>query len=271
MDLFEFGLVFLFVYFLLGWGVTFITKKLAWVDFFWASSFAFVAGGCLLRDFLVEGGESIQLSSAKIVLPILVLIWSIRLSVFLLLRLRDGKEDPRYEKLKTGWGESWFFKAYWVYLMQMVLVLFLSLPLLVTIRWTVSEFGLVQVMAVFLFLLGLVGETLADWQMKRFKRQNQSKNEVCNAGLWRYSRHPNYFFEIVIWFSYAIYCVNLPQGYWAWAGAFLMTFFIVRVTGVAPSERQALSSKGDRYRSYQKKTSMLIPWPPKEGFNEVNN
>ena len=127
------------------------------------------------------------------------------------------------------------------------------------------EFTFVQQAAFVIFLIGLIGESLSDRQLTKFKSDPSNKGKVCNVGLWNYSRHPNYFFEIVIWVSYGMYSMQQPGGVWGVGSFLMMMFFICFVTGVPPSEKQSLKSRGDAYREYQKRTSILVPWFPKKG------
>ena len=115
-----------------------------------------------------------------------------------------------------------------------------------------------------LFLIGLIGESTADAQLAAFKRNPANKGGVCDAGLWRYSRHPNYFFEWLIWIAYAVFALASPYGWIALAMPVLMLHFLINVTGLKATEEQALRTKGERYRLYQARTSGFIPWIPRE-------
>jgi len=103
---------------------------------------------------------------------------------------------------------------------------------------------------------------IADAQLVRFKRDPKNKGRVCNAGLWRYSRHPNYFFEFLIWVSFAIVALPAQHGYLGLISPLLILFFLVRVSGIPATEQQAIRSKGEAYRNYQQSTSPFIPWFP---------
>jgi steroid 5-alpha reductase family enzyme len=108
--------------------------------------------------------------------------------------------------------------------------------------------------------MSLSGEALADRQLESFKRDPQNRGRVCDVGLWRYSRHPNYFFEWLIWLSYALYASTSPAGWAAWIAPALILYFLLRVTGIPATEAQALRSRGDAYRRYQARTSPFVPW-----------
>ena len=104
----------------------------------------------------------------------------------------------------------------------------------------------------------------ADAQLHRFKQDPANKGKTCQVGLWHYSRHPNFFFEWLIWVSYALYAMGSPSGAWGWLSPALMLYFVTKVTGIPATEAQALRSRGDEYRKYQQTTSAFFPWPPKK-------
>ena len=258
----------LVVYFIVGWRISLRSQKVAWVDFFWVSSFLIVPWVLALSQYLAEGrsllGPFFEEKKHFWWLALLFSVWSFRLSWHLFWRLRKHPEDPRYLALKEKWADNLPMKTLWLFLFEAFLVLILSLPLFIVFSVTDPSWHWSQLVAVSLFILGLVGETTADRQLKNFKAKQQGGGRVCDVGLWKYSRHPNYFFELVIWTSFAVYGASFPLGFWAVVPLIIMAILLIFVTGVAPSERQALASKGDLYRAYQQRTSMLIPWPPKE-------
>jgi steroid 5-alpha reductase family enzyme len=123
-----------------------------------------------------------------------------------------------------------------------------------------------EIAAAGLFMLALIGESVADAQLAAFKRDPGNRGAVCDRGLWRYSRHPNYFFEWLIWIAYAMFAFASPYGALALAMPAVMLHFLVNVTGLRATEEQALRSKGERYRLYQARTSAFVPWFPRKGL-----
>jgi steroid 5-alpha reductase family enzyme len=113
-------------------------------------------------------------------------------------------------------------------------------------------------------LAAITGEALADAQLAAFKRDAANRGRVCEAGLWRYSRHPNYFFEWLIWVAYFVFAVGSPWGWVALIGPASILYLLLRVTGIPMTEEQSLRSRGDAYRRYQRTTSAFIPWLPKK-------
>jgi steroid 5-alpha reductase family enzyme len=149
-------------------------------------------------------------------------------------------------------------------MLQAALNVFLSLPLLIASLNPAPALGALEWLGFAIWLVGLGGESLADRQLARFKADRGNKGRVCAVGLWRYSRHPNYFFEWTIWIGYATFALASPP--WGYAGLLmpaLMLHFLLNVTGVRATEDQALRSKGEAYRDYQARTSAFVPWPPR--------
>ena len=115
-----------------------------------------------------------------------------------------------------------------------------------------------------MWVLAVAGESLADWQLAQFKRNPASRGRTCRAGLWRYSRHPNYFFEWLVWVAFALFAVSSPLGFLALACPAAMLYLLLQVTGIPATEAQAVLSRGDDYRNYQATTSMFVPWFPRQ-------
>lgn len=112
--------------------------------------------------------------------------------------------------------------------------------------------------------MGFGGVALADWQLARFKSQADSRGKTCRAGLWRYSRHPNYFFEWLHWCAYLLLALGGPYSWLAAITPLVLLYFLLFVTGIPPTEKQALASRGDDYRDYQRTTSPFVPWFPRK-------
>ena len=111
--------------------------------------------------------------------------------------------------------------------------------------------------------MALAGEALADRPLEWFKKDPKNRGRVCQVGLWRYSRHPNYFFEWLAWMAFALFALPSPLGFLSLACPALMLWFLLKVTGIPATEAQALRSKGEAYREYQQSTSAFFPWRPK--------
>jgi steroid 5-alpha reductase family enzyme len=186
--------------------------------------------------------------------------WSVRLGTYILVRVvrHHPAEDARYQTLRERWPGAGRFLVFFE--LQAVLVVVFSLPFLFASFNAAPELRRVELAGLALAAVALLGETLADLQMQAFKRDPASTGTVCQVGLWRYSRHPNYFFESLVWAAFAIAALGSPLGWIAIACPLLMLYFLFRVTGIPLTEEYALKSKGDAYREYQRTTSAFVPW-----------
>jgi steroid 5-alpha reductase family enzyme len=185
--------------------------------------------------------------------------WSLRLGTYILRRViqHHPAEDVRYGTLRARWPGRGMFLAFFE--LQAVVAVIFSLPFLFA-AFNPAPLLPIEYAGLAIALLSLGGETLADWQMKRFKRDPANRGKVCEAGLWRFSRHPNYFFEALLWVGFAIFSLGSPLGWIALSCPLLMLYFLLKVTGIPLTEEYAVKSKGEAYREYQRTTSAFIPW-----------
>ncbi len=196
----------------------------------------------------------------------LIALWSLRLGSHLQRRIwrMHPEEDARYAKLRQVWGGRVASSFFWFFQAQGLSVVLLALPFLFiasdsNVAWSVWE-----TVGLIVAVIGILGESSADSQMSRFKSRNSDSKAVCQDGLWRYSRHPNYFFEAVIWIGFYLYACGSEWGWVTLHAPVIITYLLLKVTGIPPTEAAALARKGNAYRNYQKSTSPFIPWPPRE-------
>jgi steroid 5-alpha reductase family enzyme len=198
-------------------------------------------------------------------ITLMVLLWSARLGSHLWKRVmgHHPEEDGRYRELRAAveGHENFFF--FWFFQAQALLLAVLSLPILLADFDPRVSLGFSDVLGFVVWLVALVGESLADRQLAAFKADPANKGKVCSAGLWRYSRHPNYFFEWLIWVSFFFFALPAPWGWTTILCPALMLYFLLRVTGIPYTEEQSLRSRGLAYRQYQRSTSAFVPWFPK--------
>jgi steroid 5-alpha reductase family enzyme len=191
----------------------------------------------------------------------MALIWGLRLAVHLARRLAGQPEEGRYQQLRKEWGGGnpktrflFFFEF------QALLDVILSLPFLLAALNPSPTLHYLEYAAIALWIVAQSGEALADAQLAAFKRDPASRGTVCQRGLWNYSRHPNFFFEWLIWVAWALFALASPYGWLAMICPALMFYFLFRVTGIPMTEAQALRSRGEAYRRYQQTTSAFVPW-----------
>ena len=249
------GFAILFLYFSAFWILQRAIGNSAVVDVGWAMSVAIVsvfyamtANGDLGRRWLVS---------------ILIVGWAIRLSLYLYSRWRQHAEDERYTALKDKWGDKAQARMFRFYQMQAIGAFIFTWPILVVASLD-SLIGWLDYLAVVVWAVSIVGEALSDLQLKWFKQDKANQGEVCQTGFWRYSRHPNYFFEWLHWCTYVLLAATSPLVIVTLVAPLAMWHFLVNVTGIPHTEARAIQSRGDKYRRYQQTTNAFFLWFPKD-------
>lgn len=250
------GIVLMFSLFFGGWLWARKVDNYSLVDILWAFGIGITS---VLWLALVDWNFT------HAVAAFMVGVWSVRLGWHLQRRIRKHypSEDSRYVKLREGWKGSVASKFFWFFQAQALSVILLALPFLMIALDADSRWGIWETCGLVVWLVGVLGEATADSQMAGFKKANQAPGAVCQSGLWYYSRHPNYFFEALIWCGFYLFACGSPMGWATIHAPFLIIYLLLFVTGIPPTEAAAVIRKGDAYRRYQKSTSPFIPWPPK--------
>ena len=241
---------------LLLWLIHLPLGNAAIVDAGWAGGLA------LLAVIYAVMGEGYPVRALLVAL--MALLWGLRLAFYLLLtRVIGHPEEGRYQQLRRDWGGNLPLKFLLFFQFQALLCVLLSGPFLLAALNTQPHLSALEYAGAVLWLIAFAGELLADAQLKKFKSDPANRGKTCRAGLWQYSRHPNYFFEWLIWISFALFALASPYGYLAFFSPALMLYFLFRVTGIPATEAQALRTKGEDYRQYQRTTSAFLPWFPR--------
>lgn len=236
------------------WCVQRKTKNAGWVDFGWVVGLMILAGVYALAT----SGPGMR----RYIIFAMVVLWGMRLGSLLWKRLTQEKiEDKRYQKIRADWKTNVDLKFFFMFQFQAFLGVVLSAPFLFACLNPQLRLSGWELLGILVWAAGLLGETLADEQLKNFKKEPANKGKVCESGLWYYSRHPNYFFEWVVWVGFFIFALGSPLGWVAIISPALMLYFLLKVTGVPLAEEQSLKSRGDAYRDYQRRTSIFLPLP----------
>lgn len=236
------------------WLVSLRLKNSSIVDVFWGMGFvianwvyfALAPEGFLLRKLLIS---------------VLVTIWGLRLSIHILLRNWGKPEDFRYQKWRKEAGSKWWWQSFLrVFLLQGVLLWIISAPLLAAQRGALPAHLIIfDGLGAALWLFGFYFEAMGDLQLARFKANPANKGKILDSGVWRYTRHPNYFGDAAQWWGYYLIAA-FAGGWWTLFSPILMTLFLLRVSGVALLEKTLETRPG--YKEYIQKTSAFIPWFP---------
>ena len=246
-----------------AWLVQQRTGNSGWVDTIWTFSLGLVGAGAALWP--VEGTAP---NARQWLVAGLVAMWSLRLGTHIAIRTAGIADDPRYAAFAKEWGADSPRKMFFFLQSQAFASIPLVFAIFVAARSPGEALRLQDTLGVLILLAGIAGEGLADAQLKRFRDDPANKGRVCDAGLWRWSRHPNYFFEWFGWLAYPVIALSpdYPLSYpWGWVtllAPIFMYWILVHVTGIPPLEAQMLRSRGDRYRAYQSRTSAFFPLPP---------
>lgn len=260
MEIFQvyfFGLIWVLVFFTLIWIVSVILKNASIVDFFWSLAFVMLAA----FYFYKLGNFDVR----KILVLILTYIWGIRLSLYIFIRNYGKNEDFRYQEFRRHYGGKryWWVSFFQVFLLQGVLAWLISAPLLAIMYYSVSKpLHIVDAIALLFWIIGFIFEAGGDFQMARFKRNKQNKGAVLQKGLWKYTRHPNYFGDAMIWWGFALFSISVGS-FLPVLSAILMSTLLLKVSGVSLLEKTLKTSKPE-YADYIKRTSAFFPWIPKK-------
>ena len=201
----------------------------------------------------------------RLILALVAGTWSLRLAGYLFVsRVLGPDEDGRYAMLRERWGaraQLYFFIFFQVQATWSVLF---SVPFLVVANNATPGFHVWDALGILVAVIAIGGESLADWQLARFRADPANRGKTCRAGLWGWSRHPNYFFEWTHWWAYVLMGIGSPYVWVTLSGPVVMLLFLYKITGIPYTEKRALASRGDDYREYQRTTSAFIPWFPRK-------
>jgi steroid 5-alpha reductase family enzyme len=241
---------------ILVWLLSLAKRDASIVDIFWGLGFVLIAHvACRLGA---------GYSGRKLLVTSLVTVWGVRLAVYLLWRNSGQEEDYRYRAMRKRHGARFaWVSLYTVFGLQGVLMWVISLPLQVAQTSPVpTRLTWLDALAVLLWAAGLLFEAVGDYQLARFKADPANRGKVMNRGLWAYTRHPNYFGDAVAWWAFFLIAVATPYGVWTVISPVLMTFMLMRVSGVALLERKLVKTRPD-YEAYRQQTNAFIPWFPR--------
>jgi steroid 5-alpha reductase family enzyme len=231
------------------------TGNAGWVDAAWTACMGLLP---LAYAVLVEG-----VPWRRALVAVLAGLWALRLLMHLVPRLRRGPEDGRYRAMRAKWGARTQSRLLGFFLAQALVAVLFSYAHLFAMLAPVQVVRGIDLLAVGLWLVGVGGEAVADRQLAAWIADPANRGRTCRAGLWRLSRHPNYFFEWLHWFCWPLLALGGAHAGWAALAPLVMLLLLLFVTGIPPSEAQALRSRGEDYRRYQRATSPFVPWRPR--------
>ncbi len=244
------------IYKSLVFGLSLWLKRNDIADVSWGLSFILI--------LIVNLWYTKNFTTTALVVSALVIVWGLRLAVRIYLRNRGRKEDFRYQKLREESPNNFLLRSFLqVYLLQGILAVIVSLPVifLVSSKNPLTQTPLPLILGVSVWLVGFFFEVVGDYQLDKFISNPDNKGRVLQKGLWKFSRHPNYFGELTMWWGIFLIALPVPNGYLSVLGPLTITFLITKVSGIPPLEKNYAGNQ--EFEHYKAKTSMLIPLPPK--------
>lgn len=232
-----------------------------WVDTIW--TFGVGLTGAVAA--LAPTGEEWQ--ARQVLVASFAVIWALRLGVHIASRSVKVPNDPRYAAKIKAWGSDAPRQMFWFLQIQALVAIPLVMSMFAAAHRPGAGLSLWDAAAILVMAIAIVGEGIADWQLNRFKSNPDNKGGINDAGLWKWTRHPNYFFEALGWLAYPLIAIDLtgqyPWGFLALGGPAVMYWLLVYVSGIPPLEEHMLRSRGDAFRAYQRRTNAFWPWPPR--------
>ncbi len=239
-----------------AWWIQKRTGKSGWIDVTWTYSVGLAGVVFALWPFAA-------VSPRQWLVAALIALWSLRLGTHVALRTMKSDDDPRYAQLKNDWGAAAQTKMFGFLQVQALAGVLLSLAVLAAAWAPRPGLDWRDILGALVLLACVIGEGLADQQLKTFAKNPANRGKVCDVGLWRTSRHPNYFFEWALWFAWPIMALSAeyPFGWVAWIGTVYMYYLLVHVSGIPPLEEHMMRTRPDAFAAYARRTNAFFPGP----------
>jgi steroid 5-alpha reductase family enzyme len=241
------------------------TLNSGWIDATWTFGLGAAGGFGALSPSLISG----VLMPRQIIVALLVVSWSLRLGLHIVQRTARIADDPRYAKLVRDWGADAPRQMFWLVQKQALVSIPLALSIVLAAWNPLPGLRLQDILGVLVLLAAIAGEGLSDRQLRSFRADPLNRDGICDAGLWGWSRHPNYFFEWFGWLAYPLLAIDVSGVYpWGWiaiVGPACMYWLLVHVSGIPPLEAHMLERRRDQFRAYQARTNAFFPAPPRAG------
>lgn len=247
-----YGTIAVFATMSITWLIQLKYKNAGIVDVTWSYNFALLA----YLYFIFSDG----FYDRKVLITSMAFVWSLRLGTYLYRRNVGKTEDARYTQLRRKWAPNEERMMLGFFYLQGVLNLVLAMPFLLIVTNPYPKIHVLEWIGFCIWIIAICGESLADWQLSKFKKNPANSGGICNVGLWNYSRHPNYFFEWIIWIAFFIVALASPYGYFAILSPIIMLWFLLKMTGIPATEEHMLRTRGKAFEEYMQTTSAFIPW-----------
>jgi steroid 5-alpha reductase family enzyme len=239
--------------------ISLLKKRNDIADIAWGLGFVLIVWGA----FLISEIHSWR----SLLVNVLVSVWGFRLAWHIHKRNSTRKEDYRYQEWRKQWGKRFLVRSYFqIFILQGFFLFLISLPALFINKYAAGNVGILDIAGIGIWLIGFYFETVGDWQLSRFIKDPANKGRLMQEGLWRYSRHPNYFGEVTQWWGIFLLASALPSGWITIIGPVTITVLILFVSGIPLLEKKYAGRED--FENYRKRTSIFIPLPPKVVYNK---
>ncbi len=249
------SVVLVFLYMNLVFIIAVYKKNNSIVDIAWGIGFILIA----LFNFFYAG----RYTATQVLVTLLIALWGIRLSHYIYCRNKHKPEDFRYANWRKKWGKHWVIRSYFeVFMTQGLFMLIVVSPVFLLHLDPGFRLGTLQVVGTALWMLGFLFQSIGDLQMSRFKSDPAHKGKIITTGLWKYTRHPNYFGEVCMWWGIFVIVINIPYGWWAIISPLTITILLLFVSGIPLLEKKY--KHNPEFQNYARRTSIFLPWFPKK-------
>lgn len=260
MDLILYTLLIVFLYMNIVFFISLKNKNNGLVDIGWGFGFVLIAISSLILNIIKSG----TISFVLFIPTLLVMLWGLRLTYYLFKRNYKKEEDYRYKEMRSRWGGKVNINAYFkVFMLQGLLMSIIALPIMFYNVSSINYLNIFNILGILIWIKGYCFEVVGDYQLKKFIKDPNNKGKIMQSGLWKYTRHPNYFGESVMWWGIFLITINSSLGLIGIISPILITFLLVFVSGVPLLEKKYENNKD--FQEYAKKTSKFVPWFVKKG------
>lgn len=256
LNLFFESALLVFVYMSILFGVAILRKDNSIADIGWGIGFIFIAIFTLFKTNLFL--------ERHLLITFMTLLWGLRLSGHIFMRNKGKGEDPRYARWRAEWGSHFLIRSYLqVFMLQGCMMLLIATPIIAVNNSATQGLTIVDFIGFFIWLIGLLCEATADYQLAAFLKKPESKGHIMMQGIWQYSRHPNYFGEVLIWWGMFIVALTVSGGFYTIISPLTITILLLFISGIPLAEKQI--EHLPEFTEYKKKTSIFFPWFIKKG------
>jgi steroid 5-alpha reductase family enzyme len=243
------------IYMTIWFFIALVKKRNDVADVAWGPGFIVVA----VTSLIMAG----SFSDRAMIVSSLVIIWGVRLALHIGKRHIGKPEDARYAKWRKEWGKAFLVRSFMqVFMLQGILLIIVAIPIIIINTAPPSPLTILDIAGICIWLLGFTFETVSDWQLSRFLKLSSNRGKIMTTGLWRYSRHPNYFGEVTLWWGISIIALSVPSGWMSIVGPLMITFLILKVSGI-PMLEEGFRDNSD-FQQYKQRTSAFIPLPQRK-------